>query len=149
MRIFKKKPVSRMQLANRRLWRDALMSDEYVQGRAALVNLDFEYCCLGVACDAVLGFEVVDGPYGVGFRLPPGIVNDIGGIPEGHTDVLTAMMPKAMFEATFGFAQGQGWLSAANDLGGADFMDIASMIPLNRTDVVPNVPERHRGPTDL
>lgn len=46
-------------------WVDALRSDEYPQGRRALVSRDFEnkmlFCCLGVACEVAIkdGLELV------------------------------------------------------------------------------------------
>ena len=42
---------------NRRRWVEALRSGEYAQGTHALRESHHNYCCLGVACDAVLNVE--------------------------------------------------------------------------------------------
>ena len=54
--------ATEQQLANRRLWIDALRSGEYKQGKGALQNGD-RFCCLGVAC-AVLGIPKTISDYG-------------------------------------------------------------------------------------
>lgn len=38
-------------------WRNALRSGKYKQGVSQLRNLNNEYCCLGVFCEAVVGIE--------------------------------------------------------------------------------------------
>lgn len=137
MRLFKRKPVTRKQLANRKAWVEALNSGKYQQGIGFLkTSLDgrYEYCCLGVAAEAVLGLEAkrtnpqdefATACYGFEFK--------------GHgTD--HSLMPESVFRDTFGFTTQQNVFSEANDNGGYNFHSIAAKIPLSRDETRVDLP---------
>lgn len=132
MRFFKRKPVTRKQLRNRKAWRKALLSGDYKQGQRFLVSglnqatPDPRHCCIGVACEAVLGLQPVSnyqGLGGTGYQMPG---------DDGDRYVHNALMSEEVFRDTFGLDE-QSVFSEANDHENYNFQQIADMIPIDRT----------------
>lgn len=139
-----RKPVTRQQLKNRKTWRNALLSGDYTQTEGVLVrfhenSLRRFHCCLGVACEAVLGRIPEDGR-GVGDS----------GFNFEHEGMRTGTLPGDLFEETFGLKPGEDALptgdgqtpfTRANDTAQYNFQQIAAMIPLSRRVTTVPMPE--------
>lgn len=129
---------SRKQARNRKVWRDALMSGDYVQGDGALVTYDEVatwHCCLGVAAEAVLGLkpEYPEDPSEHIIESGLGVQGFYFGEVDHEIDMFT--WPSDLFNDTFGIAADEADANAqfqftrANDLEGKSFPEIAEMIP--------------------
>jgi hypothetical protein len=154
-----KPPVTGQQLRNRQIWYDALKSGKYRQTQETLVTVgpDYDdpetpddvraYCCLGLACEVVLGLdpvfnEDVD-------RWGYNVTDDTNNTVEFIADV----WPANLFHETFGFdlevaslnPNGdkfvvQNVFTEANDSDGLSFETIAELIPLDQHDTRPHKP---------
>lgn len=126
-------------------WLAALRSDEYVQGRSALVTwlfngdrlVETRYCCLGVLAD-IAGAEIPDTvscswyspeSTGLGFRLASSFLDDVG---------LSHLLGPAGGGGPKEERTLQRELSQAND-SGATFREIADWIEAN---IEPNVTQK-------
>lgn len=129
---------------NLTIWRDALLSGNYKQGRQRLArdlpNGETEYCCLGVVCDLMgLGYELAfksdsgsDRVYGDsksnGYHtvLPIDAQKWLG--VDGHFDGLGYMNTIPPLEDLAPLDRETTTLAGANDSGGISFAQIADWI---------------------